>query len=280
MYRLRCVASSLEENCIRMNFKGEVEMEESNPGGFKYFIFSVRGSFDSCLSVNELYLGNNPIKSIHYSAFEKLNSLRILDLSDNQLQNLFADLPVSVEVLYLDRNPLSSEYVFQQRALKKLTVSSRVFGGRGKVDKCRNFGRFARQKNIEVKNLWCHNNKDFESSAKSFDRDYSNDDAWYEGPDEILNWNIRNPDLFDLQTLISKGLGVFFKSVLVEKKELEDGMGKIKEPIKMDDYVVKNPELALRNVFLSGFPLFKNVKEPQVTLGSADAQDMRVFKVS
>lgn len=284
-------------------------------------------TFSNCLFVNELYLGNNSIKSIHYSTFEKLNSLRILDLSDNQLQNLFADLPVSVEVLYLDRNPLSSEYVFQQRlhylkylsleganlnkfpnftqilpvlgylnldkndliqvseddlrsfrALKKLTVSPRVFGGRAKGDRCRNFGRFARQKYIEVKNLVCHNNRDFTTTKKSFDREYSNDDIWYEGSDEILNWNIRNPDLYDLQTLISKGLGVFFKAVLIEKKENEDGMGKIKEPIKMEDYVVKHPELALRDVFLTGLPLLKNVKEPQIILSSSDARDLRVFK--
>ena len=67
---------------------------------------------------------------------------------------------------------------------------------------------------------------------------------------------------------------------MVESKELESGAGKIKEPIKMEDYVVKNPELALRNVFLSGFPLFRTGKEPQITISSSDPDNLRIFKVS
>ena len=115
---------------------------------------------------------------------------------------------------------------------------------------------------------------------KSFEREYVNENAWYEGPDEILKWSLTNPDLFDLQTLVSKGLSTFFRILLVESKELESGAGKIKEPIKMEDYVVKNPELALRNVFLSGFPLFRTGKEPQITISSSDPDNLRIFKVS
>ncbi|XP_065221929.1 uncharacterized protein LOC135846645 [Planococcus citri] len=288
-----------------------------------------QNSFNSCLSVTEVYLANNSIKSLHYSTFEKLSSLRILDLSDNLLQNVFTDLPVSLEILYLDRNPLSSEYIFQQRlhylkylsldganltripnfaqilpvlrylnldnnagiqitdedlrslkTLQTLTVSQRVFGGRAKADRCNYFGKFARQRNIEVKNLECHNNKNFDLLAKSFVRDYTNNEVVYEGPDAVLNWNVQDANLFDLRSLISNGLANFFKALLVEKREAEEtGAGKIREPIKMDDYVVKNPELALRNVFLSGFPLFKNVNQPQIGLSSSDPADMRRFKI-
>lgn len=60
-------------------------------------------------------MSNNSIKHIHYGTFQNLNFLQVLDLSDNKLQNVFTDMPVSLEVLYLDRNPLSNDYILQQR---------------------------------------------------------------------------------------------------------------------------------------------------------------------
>lgn len=55
---------------------------------------------------------------MNYGALGPLNNLRILDLSDNSLTNFQVETPVSLEVLYLDANPLSSnDYIFQQRLL-------------------------------------------------------------------------------------------------------------------------------------------------------------------
>lgn len=72
-------------------------------------------SFNNCTLVTELYLSENKLSQIHYGAFHNLNDLQILDVSNNLLKNFPVDTPISLEILYLDHNPLSNEYIFQQR---------------------------------------------------------------------------------------------------------------------------------------------------------------------
>lgn len=48
--------------------------------------------------------------------FQHLNQLRVLDLSHNNLKRFFVDIPVSVEVLFLDHNSLlNGSDIFQRR---------------------------------------------------------------------------------------------------------------------------------------------------------------------
>lgn len=54
---------------------------------------------------------------MNYGVLGHLKSLEILDISDNLLSSFHVDLPVSLEVLYLDGNPLSNDNIFQQRLL-------------------------------------------------------------------------------------------------------------------------------------------------------------------
>lgn len=120
----------------------------------------------------------------------------------------------------------------------------------------------------------------FNLKGKSFDREFFNEDPWFDLPDSVLNWKIKNADLFDLQTLVSNGLTNFFKFLLIERKESELNIIKVKEPLRLDDYVVRNPEQALRNVYLTGFPLLRNDKKAEITSSSVDAEELKRFKVS
>ncbi len=84
-----------------------------------------KNAFNACLSLAELYIASNNISYVHYGVFGSLNSLRILDISDNYITNFQVETPVSLEILYLDRNPLSNENLFQQRLqfLKYLSMA-------------------------------------------------------------------------------------------------------------------------------------------------------------
>ncbi|XP_069498277.1 podocan [Ambystoma mexicanum] len=67
-----------------------------------------RGSLAKMSKLKELHLGNNKLKinSIYTGAWSELDSMQILDLSGNQLSYIPADLPESLEYLYLQNNKI------------------------------------------------------------------------------------------------------------------------------------------------------------------------------
>ncbi|XP_051788678.1 podocan [Erpetoichthys calabaricus] len=68
------------------------------------------GAFEGMDKLREVYLSNNKLKvnSMYQGAWQELSSLNILDLSLNQLSHVPADLPESLEYLYLQGNRIST----------------------------------------------------------------------------------------------------------------------------------------------------------------------------
>ena len=161
-------------------------------------------SFRSYPFLTEIFLAKNELVSINYATFTNLNELKILDVSHNRLSHFNVDVPVFVEALFLNNNPLISGLIFQQRLiyikylslagtnmtqpsifsaflpalqyldlrdipnlilsatdvkklrhLSTLYISPRMFSGRDRSQKCREFVKAAREFKTEVKAFSC-----------------------------------------------------------------------------------------------------------------------------
>ncbi|XP_029474169.1 podocan [Rhinatrema bivittatum] len=69
-----------------------------------------KGSLAGMAKLKELYLSNNKLKvnSLYAGAWSQLASLQLLDMSGNQMSSIPADLPESLEYLYLQSNKIST----------------------------------------------------------------------------------------------------------------------------------------------------------------------------
>lgn len=161
-------------------------------------------SFKNCPFIKEIYIARNKLTTINYATFTNLHSLKVLDVSYNLISHFNVDIPVSVEALFLNYNPLFSGHIFQQRLifikylslagtnmtqpsifssflptlqyldlrdipdltlsvndlkklrhLRTLYISPRMFSGRNRSQKCRDFIRAAREFKTEVKAFSC-----------------------------------------------------------------------------------------------------------------------------
>nr|XP_033771081.1 podocan [Geotrypetes seraphini]XP_033771082.1 podocan [Geotrypetes seraphini] len=69
-----------------------------------------KGSLTGMAKLKEFYLSNNKLKinSVYTRAWSELSGLQLLDLSGNQLSHIPADLPESLEYLYLQNNKITT----------------------------------------------------------------------------------------------------------------------------------------------------------------------------
>ncbi|XP_030063277.1 podocan isoform X2 [Microcaecilia unicolor] len=69
-----------------------------------------KGSLTGMVKLKEFYLSNNKLKinSVYAGAWSELTSIQLLDLSGNQLSHIPADLPESLEYLYLQHNKIAT----------------------------------------------------------------------------------------------------------------------------------------------------------------------------
>lgn len=85
------------------------------------------GSFRHLYSLNVLNLYNNFISNLERASFEGLASLKTLNLGWNKIQNVtkfsFADLPITLDYLYLEFNEISELEIGSFEAIPRITLS-------------------------------------------------------------------------------------------------------------------------------------------------------------
>lgn len=126
----------------------------------------------------------------------------------------------------------------------------------------------------------CKFSENFQLNGNVLEREYKSDKPQLETSNNVFN--AEKPDdisFFDLQNLASSGLTNFFRFLLADQEQNSAKSYKIKQPMKLDDFSIRQPELHFKEMRLNSFPLFNTDKEPLIGISSTDAEEHRRFKV-